>query len=177
MRRNRGEEAVSEVGRKGQVTNYSSEPRISDFKAPSDSYNTKYTGKVAHPLQMQGRRDEIQTDCSLTESVTLPPTFLENSMGAMRDQLKDVKLVSDTTQHQQGKKKGHHSPAEDIEVEMKPCLGGCGKKVNVHSPWGKWGYDAGVCGAACEETALKNIEHDRMTLSSAELTAKYGKRT
>lgn len=93
-------------------------------------------------------------------------------MGAMRDQLKRIDFPSDTTQ--QERKKGRTSSPAEVEVELKPCLGGCGKKVNVCSPWGRWGLE-GVCGAACDAKALKNMEHDRMTLSGPELTAKYGK--
>ena len=99
-------------------------------------------------------------------------TFLENAMSAMRDKLRNLDLVPETTQE---RKRGKVSPAEDIEVEMKPCFGGCGKKVNVRSPWGRWGHDEGVCGMVCQETALKNMERDRMTLSGTELQAKYGK--
>ena len=44
--------------------------------------------------------------------------------------------------------------AEEPPLKMEPCLGGCGKKINANSPWGRYS-DGGVCGTVCDANYLE----------------------
>lgn len=46
--------------------------------------------------------------------------------------------------------------------EMKLCLGGCGKTINVKAPWGRF-VNGGVCGITCNETYLRQRTENLMT--------------